>query len=472
MFRANITCDACPPKLYKASKPYSKAQEEGRKNIVGKIVIIGAGLTGLSTAYHLEQAGYTDYEILEQEEDVGGLCRSLHKDGFIFDYTGHLLHLSNDYARDLVHSVFPREQFAHIQRRSAIYSHNTFTRYPFQINLHGLPHNVIIDCIESFVNRPTTTTSSSSSEFVSFREWVLANFGEGIGRHFFFPYQQKIFDINIDELSASWTGRFVPSTSLGDLLRGAFGATTDEVGYNATFFYPQAGGIIRWVEALHRAIKKPVLTKHKVTAINGINKIIRCSNGYETHFDHIISTMPLDLLLDHLQENTTTELHRARPYLRCASVLNLNLGIKRSSLSENHWVYYPETEFPFYRLGFPTNLTSAMAPQGHSSISGECSHLGKDHQEVESRISRGYAAIAHLFKLEPEEIVNKHTITIPHAYVIFDHWRDTNLRSLLEQLQTTYNINSTGRYGAWKYASMQEGLLDGKSAAEKILSTI
>lgn len=435
---------------------------------MAKIVIIGAGLTGLSTAYHLEQAGYTDYEILEQESEVGGLCRSWQQDGFTFDYTGHLLHLNNDYARGLVDRIFPREQFALIQRRSAIYSHNTFTRYPFQINLHGLPHHVIIDCIESFVNRPTT----SSTEFVSFREWVLANFGEGIGRHFFFPYQQKIFDINIDELSASWTGRFVPATSLGDLLRGAFGTATDEVGYNAQFFYPKSGGIIRWVEALHGALRTPVLLQHKVSGINSINKTIRCSNGYETHFDHIISTMPLDILLDQLQEKSTTELYRARSHLRCASVLNLNLGVARPSVSENHWVYYPETQFPFYRLGFPTNLTAAMAPDGYSSISGECSHLDRNDQEIEARSALGYAAITRLFNLDPTEIVRTHTITIPHAYVIFDHWRDMHLSNILDQLQATYNINSTGRYGAWKYASMQEALLDGKNAAEKVLKDI
>jgi protoporphyrinogen oxidase len=430
-----------------------------------KIVIIGAGLTGLSAAYHLEQAGYTDYELFEQEEEVGGLCRSWRQDGFTFDYTGHLLHLSNTYAEELVNQIFPREQFAHIQRRSAIYSHNTYTRYPFQINLHGLPSQVIIDCIESFVNRPR----ASSTDYVSFREWVLVNFGEGIGRNFFFPYQQKIFDIDIDELSASWTGRFVPSTSLGDLLRGAFGMTTDEVGYNATFFYPKAGGIIRWVQGLHNALRKAVLTQHKIVSINGINKTLRCSNGYETHFDHAISTMPLDLLIDKLQEKSSTEFYQARPHLRCASVLNLNLGIKRPSVTDNHWVYYPETQFPFYRLGFPANLTASMVPDGHSSISGECSHLSQSPQEITARSARGYAAISRLFNLDPTEIVSTRTITIPHAYVIFDRWRDANLPHILEQLEVQYHIISTGRYGAWKYASMQEALLDGKIAAEKIL---
>ena len=39
-----------------------------------KVLIIGAGLTGLSAAYHLEQAGFYDYLLLEAATTPGGLC--------------------------------------------------------------------------------------------------------------------------------------------------------------------------------------------------------------------------------------------------------------------------------------------------------------------------------------------------------------------------------------------------------------
>lgn len=431
---------------------------------MAKVVIIGAGLTGLSAAYHLEQAGFYDYEILEQEHEVGGLCRSLQQDGFTFDYTGHLLHLSNDYARGLVQRIFPEEHFAKIQRKSAIYSHNTYTRYPFQINLHGLPHDVIVDCIESFVQRSVSTTPPTS-----FRSWVLSQFGEAIGRHFFFPYQQKIFDINIDELSASWTGRFVPATSLRALLQGALGIYHDEVGYNAQFLYPQQGGIIRWVQGLHTALKNTVRLEHGVARIDGATASIRCTNGYQTQAQHIISTMPLTTLINLLQEKSTTTLYQALPHLRCAGVINFNVGVQRPQLLDQHWVYYPEEQFPFYRVGFPTNLTPAMAPQGSSSLSGECSYLQRTPQEIAARTQKAEDAVMNLFQLAPAEISTKKVIDIPHAYVIFDAWRDEHLPALLNTLDTDYSINSTGRYGAWKYASMQEALLDGKDAAEKAL---
>ncbi|MBW2182452.1 MAG: NAD(P)-binding protein, partial [Deltaproteobacteria bacterium] len=106
------------------------------------ILIIGAGLAGLSTAYHL---GKEEYEIYEKENEAGGLCRSFKKDGFTFDYTGHLLHLRNEYTKKLIEKLLPGKIKPHT-RCASIYSKGVFTSYPFQANLHGLPKEVIEEC--------------------------------------------------------------------------------------------------------------------------------------------------------------------------------------------------------------------------------------------------------------------------------------------------------------------------------------
>ena len=95
------------------------------------IVIVGAGLAGLSTAYHLSS---TPYRLYEREEEVGGLCRSYHKDGFTFDYTGHLLHFRQPEIKALVERLLAGKLQQH-SRKSFIYSHRTYTEYPFQVEL-------------------------------------------------------------------------------------------------------------------------------------------------------------------------------------------------------------------------------------------------------------------------------------------------------------------------------------------------
>jgi protoporphyrinogen oxidase len=195
---------------------------------VAEVIILGAGLTGLSVAYHLEQQGFFDYQIFEQDARPGGLVKSETCNGFTFDYTGHFLHLNNQDASEFIKSTVDLDTFDTHKRRSSIFSYETYTNYPFQMNLHGLPTQVIVDCITKFVQRKQTTQN-----IISFYDWVLTYFGQGLGDHFFFPYNQKLFSYPLDKIHHAWTGRFVPQTTLEDLLYGALEERTHQnVGYN------------------------------------------------------------------------------------------------------------------------------------------------------------------------------------------------------------------------------------------------
>ena len=77
------------------------------------IIIVGAGLAGLSTAYHLRGL---PYKVFEKESEAGGLCRSYVKDGFTFDYTGHLLHFRQAAIKTLVETLLPGRLARHARR--------------------------------------------------------------------------------------------------------------------------------------------------------------------------------------------------------------------------------------------------------------------------------------------------------------------------------------------------------------------
>lgn len=426
------------------------------------VVILGGGLTGLSAAFHLEQCGFFDYTLYEKDETIGGLCRSVTVDGFTFDYTGHLLHISDPYFQQFISEQVGFEHFETIVRRSFIYSHDRYTRYPYQVNLHGLPTETIIECIAGYVNRRITKNPKK------FTEWVESSFGSGFAKNFFIPYQEKIFDYAAQKLTASWTGRFVPQTSLDALLRGALeDRPDDEIGYNARFLYPHTGGIAFWVNAFARKIKRPVTFGKKAVRINLAQRRIDFSDGSSTHYKTLISTVPLDQLIGMLQEPANSTLYRAQNKLLCNTVVNFNLGVARPDLSDKHWIYFPEKSFPFYRIGFPHNFTPTAAPAGHSSLYGEFSALNRSPHEIEERLHAARRATCALFKIDERDIAVEKIITIDRAYVIYNAWRDKNLSALLEEL-VGHGIHSVGRYGAWKYSSMQEGLLDGKRVADML----
>ncbi len=281
-------------------------------------MIIGAGLTGLSAAYTLEANNYFDYEIFEQDSRPGGLLKTESIDGFNFDYTGHLLHISNPKFKTFLDTVLDLEQNSIISKRqSAIFYDNSFVLYPFQMNLYGLPTDIIYDCINGFIERKTSIRNPAN-----FHQWVLKYFGAGLGKHFFFPYNGKLLNYDVKKILPSWTGRFVPQTNLKLMLHGALEkAKEQDIGYNNSFYYPKTGGIEFLIKQIASKLSKKIKINHKAVFIDLKNKTITFENGHVEKYKKLITTMPLKTLL----ENTCAYKHLSDKLL-CSSVINFNLG--------------------------------------------------------------------------------------------------------------------------------------------------
>lgn len=429
------------------------------------IVILGGGLTGVSAAYHLEQKGFHDYKLFEMESELGGLCRSVTQDGFTFDYTGHLLHVNDPYFHTLIASLIGFDQFNVINRRSFVYSHDTYTPYPYQINLRGLPTNVVADCIKGYVTRHEHIKKPRT-----FIEWALKHFGAGFARHFFVPYQRKIFAHDLNNITASWTGRFVPNTSLEEIIEGITKENKPAVGYNAQFLYPKRGGIASWVTTFAQHVQAKPYLLHTVVKIDIKQKLIFFDNGHVEPYKHIVTTIPLDRLLNLLVGKNSRIFNHAASKLLCNSVLNFNLGFARADVSEKHWIYFPEKKYPFYRLGFPHNFSEQLVPSGCSSLYGEIAYINRPDAWKKNAVHNAIKKTVELLGINKSDIITQKIIDIPRAYVIYDHWREKNLAKLLHTLEQEHIYSIVGRYGAWKYSSMQEAVLDGKQIADRLLS--
>lgn len=477
---------------------------------MARVVIIGAGLTGLSAAYHLEKNGFFDYKIFEKEAQIGGLCKSVYQDGFTFDYTGHFLHLNDNYCLDLVKNISnpsnnisnknldnlniknisnPNsnqnnninnknlDNFNLISRKSFIYSHDKYTPYPYQTNLFGLPSNVIQECICGFVERDkfklkNTKKNSESKNFFlknSYYQWVLRNFGPGFGKHFFFPYQQKIFSYDVRKLSNSWTGRFVPKTSLQSLILGSLEEKNDSIGYNSKFFYPKQGGIFFLIKQFSNQLINPINTNFCTKEIDIKNKTIIFENGHIEKFDILINTSPLDNFITSFKDfGPLQNLKNAGSKLLCNSVINFNLGVFSQKNYDRHWIYYPEKIYPFYRIGFFHTYSEHMAPAGCSSMYGEFSYLKKSENFINEKLNYCLKESKNILEIKDQEILTQKILHLKHAYVIYDMWREKNISKIHKTLNQD-NIYSIGRYGEWKYSSMQEAILDGKDVVDKII---
>lgn len=222
------------------------------------------------------------------------------------------------------------------------------------------------------------------------------------------------------------------------------------------------------VEQLAQALVNPIYHNFCVEQVDISNRIVYFTNGHTESYEHLITTMPLNNLLQRLKEPSSSTLQRASKKLLCNSVVNFNLGVARPGLSDKHWIYFPESRYPFYRIGFPHNFSTSMVPSECSSLYGEYAYLKKSDSDVARLQGEAISAAKKLLNICDEEVVAQKTLHISHAYVIYDAWREKNLPIILKTL-SQMNIYSVGRYGEWKYASMQEAVLDGKAIVEKLL---
>ncbi|MBI5244834.1 MAG: FAD-dependent oxidoreductase [Elusimicrobia bacterium] len=426
-------------------------------------LIIGAGLSGLSTAYHLRRLGRRGVLLVEKEDRVGGRSSTMEKDGFLFDQTGHLLHLHDPYGKKLILRLLGANVAS--QERSAwIFSNKVFTRYPFQANTYGLPPGVVEDCLSLFVKnryRPVPLPPRPS-----FKSWCLSAFGEGISRHFLFPYNLKLWKEPLSKLTADWQGRFMPRPTAEEVLCGALRDQKKFFGYNAKFFYPVRGGIQVLPDAFaERAgeirLKAPLLSvdlDEKVAVIRGLG---------EVRYERLVNTMPLAFFLD-LALRLPAPVSRARLELRWRDVYNLNVGIAREGLSDKHWIYFPESRFVFYRAGFLTNFSKHAAPKGASSMYIEISRRPGERTDLPrlERQALGGLRACGILK-GSDRVIARQWNRIRCAYVLYDRAREGALRTIQAHLRGR-GVESIGRWGAWKYSFMEETILDGLRCAERL----
>lgn len=428
---------------------------------MGKTVIIGAGLAGLSAGYHAQQKNL-HYELYEAAAHVGGCCRTIERDGFLFDYSGHLLHLKDPYFQGLVRELLA-DNLNIINRNAVIYSYGAFTRYPFQANLFGLPADVVRECLLEFVKANYGNEDLPTRAYRTFHDWIVAKLGEGIGRHFMFPYNEKLWTVPTEEMTCEWLSEYVPKPNLEDVFTGAFEDQSKGFGYNASFWYPQRGGIQALCNALADRVANISLNE-SVTEIDTVTKTVRFASGKSASYTKLISTMPLDRLVEKLEGPVPAEVLAAGRQLRHNSVLIVNLGVKGGELTDKHWIYLPEKRFTAYRVGVYSNFSDALAPAGTTSFYVEIGYQQGWDVDKDALVAKAVAEMVEIGLIRSlDDILVKDVVDLECAYVIYDRCYGESRKTVMDFLKQ-HGIVSIGRYGNWEYSGMEEAMMQGMLA--------
>jgi protoporphyrinogen oxidase len=425
------------------------------------VVILGAGLAGLSAAYHVTGKPKM---LVEREQEVGGHARSTRWNGYTFDVTGHWLHLRDPRVRVLTNQLFRPGDLVEIERKASVLSHGVLTPYPFQANLYGLPPDVVQECLVGFVEAREASVANNGVEPRNFEEYAIARFGKGITRHFFIPYNTKLWGLHPNCLTAAWVSRYIPEPKVHEVIGGAIGLRQEGLGYNPRFLYPREGGIDALPKALLRGIQNrencELRTGVDVEEIEPFNKRVKLSGSCDwIYYDTLISTIPLPELIRRIP-TAPSHIQAFAKDLRCIKWRYLNVATRTHSPANYHWVYVPEERYPFFRVGVFSNATPSMAPPEGASLYVELTKRDGVLQITE--ILQSLAEIGAI--TAPADVVHAEVREVKYAYVVFDDAYDESTKGIHQWLNCV-GVLSCGRYGAWVYNSMEDSIIQGMEAA-------
>jgi protoporphyrinogen oxidase len=205
-----------------------------------RIVILGAGPTGLGAAYRLKELGIDSFHIFDAADHVGGLAASFRDEkGFTWDIGGHVQFSHYRYFDELMKKAIG-ENWLHHQRESWVWIEDRFVPYPFQNNIRRLTAESRWKCVRGLVRLYKQPPGKRPENF---REWILATFGSELAEIFMLPYNFKVWAHPAETMDFGWVGDRVAVTDLERVLDNIFHEKDDiSWGPNNMFQFPVVGG--------------------------------------------------------------------------------------------------------------------------------------------------------------------------------------------------------------------------------------
>lgn len=493
------------------------------------VLIAGAGPTGLSAAYHLG----SDALLVEQNAQIGGWCRSIEVNGFTFDYAGHIMFSGDPYVHQLykmllgenVHWqdreawIYSKNVYTRYPFQAALYGLPAEVikecivgaieaRYGSlkppaphtngQTNGHANGHTngknghanghangeakaanaacstSLKDCcadgiLEASAPLGHKQEASRGSEPRNFEEFIYKVWGAGIARHFAIPYNRKLWAVPLNEMETSWLGGRVPLPNLEEMIEGALFPSPKPMGPNARFGYPLRGGFQALMDAWLPHLRGELRTQCRIERISPSRHTATLSDGTTQHYGHLISTMPLPVLIRQMGQEVPSAVRAAAGRLRNVGVRCVHIGVGREQLTEKHWIYYPE-DTVFHRIFVQGNASPYCNPQGGFGLTCEITY--SPHKplpcEGDDLVKLCIADCRRVGLMRADDPVwATAQCDLPYAYVVYDHGRAEAVASIREWL-AGHDIHLAGRYSEWEYYNSDHAFLAGKKAAEQV----
>lgn len=407
-------------------------------------LIVGAGISGLATAASIGRGG--ELLVLEADPEIGGYCKTIKRDGFVWDYSGHFFHFKHAEIEAWLRARMPGQDIRTVAKKSSISYAGRQIDFPFQKNIHQLPQAEFIDCLyDLYMARGPGMPAQPEGNF---KEMLYARFGRSIAEKFLIPYNEKLYATDLATLDRDAMGRFFPHADLTDIVKNMRQA--DNASYNASFTYP-AGGAIEYVNALANELDPSSLRLNEpVVGIDLGRKVARTPEG-EYRYQNLVTSVPFPKLMELCGQPVDERVFTWN------QVLVFNLGFDAKGPKDVHWVYFPDRARAFYRIGFYDNIFDGPRMSLYVEL-GFARGARIDVAKERERVLEGLKAEG---VVTGQKVVAEHSVVMNPAYVHITAESNRQVAAMKAQL-ATQGVFPIGRYGSWTYCSIEDNIVEAR----------
>ncbi len=444
-------------------------------------VVIGGGPAGLTAAHELCGLGVRPV-VLEADQQVGGISRTVGYRGYRFDIGGHRFFSKDALVNEFWQKILGDEMLVR-PRVSRIFYRNHFFDYPLRATnaLSGLGPLEAVRCTLSYARASLRRKGDEKT----FEQWVSNRFGRRLYEIFFKTYTEKVWGIPCHEISADWAAQRIKNLSLGEALRNALTPRggRDRNGETITslierFLYPRLGPGMMWErcesEIAHQGAE--TLRGMRVTKIRHRAGRVECvvaedEQGRACEFggDHFLSSMPLRELIAALAPAPPADVLRAARALRYRDYLTVVLIVGREKVFPDNWIYVHSPEVKLGRIQNYKNWSPEMVPDGRRTSLGLEYFLWDRDEEwtwsLDQWIDRGIRECSQIGLIEPDEVEDGTLVRMPKAYPVYDQSTNAQVATVRSYLAGFENLESIGRNGQHRYNNQDHSMLTGIYAA-------
>lgn len=429
------------------------------------ILILGAGLAGISLARYLQEyKEVSSIDIIEKDDAIGGLCRSIHKDGYTYDIGPHILFSKDKEMLNLMLDVLPEKN--DLKRSNQIIYKGRYVQYPFENDLSKLPKDDLNYCLASFLNNPYKSYKPQNM-----LQFFLKTFGEGITNIYLRPYNEKIWKFDPSFMDTQMVER-IPQPMDEEILRSANGETVDGYVHQLYFHFPKHGGI----ESVVRGFEEKLHDKCKIHLNEEVFKITKKDTLFSVETptkihkgNLLISTIPVQELAKAYQ-GIPEEVSNHIKDLKYNSILIAFIKTREDLSGDNFAFMNPENDIIFHRISKMDFLGDAYRSDS-ATYMVEVTYRQGDYisglpeKVLKERIADGVCRIGFSRSAEDVKFINitKH----PYAYVIYDLNHKENMTAVRSFFDNE-GVYLHGRFGNFEYWNMDKVLRESKNLSERI----